>query len=204
MLARRPSDVLDNLVSRFLQWSGLLSHLRSYERYDEPETLPYSIHPVCPMSADGGHRYIFIAILLAYLRQKSKCRNYKQQKHQPSMKPHSMVSRPTGSRREGISKTALLTCPGEPEQGGSKRVSSCLIAAPDCAPAAVISINGHGPAATTVPPVIGIVVIGSPSVMALTITWAANVDPDAARANVYALSQGCRRSCRSHSSSESE
>jgi hypothetical protein len=32
----------------------LLSHLRSYERYDEPETLPYSIHPVCPMSADGG------------------------------------------------------------------------------------------------------------------------------------------------------
>src|SRR5436190_6952936 len=54
VLARRPSDVLDNLLSRFLQWSGLLSHLRSYERYDEPETLPYSIHPVCPMSADGG------------------------------------------------------------------------------------------------------------------------------------------------------
>ena len=54
MLARRPSDVLDNLLSRFLQWSGLLSHLRSYERYDEPETLPYSIHPVCAMSADGG------------------------------------------------------------------------------------------------------------------------------------------------------
>jgi hypothetical protein len=33
----------------------LLSHLRSCERYDEPETFPYSIHPVCPMSADGGH-----------------------------------------------------------------------------------------------------------------------------------------------------
>jgi hypothetical protein len=33
----------------------LLSHLRSYERYDEPETLPYSIRPFCPMSADGGH-----------------------------------------------------------------------------------------------------------------------------------------------------
>jgi hypothetical protein len=32
----------------------LLSHLRSYERYDEPETLPYSIRPFCPMSADGG------------------------------------------------------------------------------------------------------------------------------------------------------
>ena len=42
VLARRPSDVLDNLLSRFLQWSGLLSHLRSYERYDEPETLPYT------------------------------------------------------------------------------------------------------------------------------------------------------------------
>src|SRR3954454_21480 len=58
VLARRPSDVLDNLLSRFLQWSGLLSHLRSYERYDEPETLPYSIHPVCPMSADGGQGII--------------------------------------------------------------------------------------------------------------------------------------------------
>src|SRR3954465_14217993 len=56
VLARRPSDVLDNLLSRFLQWSGLLSHLRSYERYDEPETLPYSIRPFCPMSADGGHQ----------------------------------------------------------------------------------------------------------------------------------------------------
>ena len=32
VLSRRPSDVLDNLLSRFLQWSGLLSHLRSYER----------------------------------------------------------------------------------------------------------------------------------------------------------------------------
>src|SRR3954463_354922 len=52
MLARRPSDVLDNLLSRFLQWSDLLSHLRSCERYDEPETLPYSIRPFCPMSAD--------------------------------------------------------------------------------------------------------------------------------------------------------
>ena len=34
--------------------SSLLSHLRSYERYDEPETLPSSIHPFCPISADGG------------------------------------------------------------------------------------------------------------------------------------------------------
>jgi hypothetical protein len=36
----------------------LLSHLRSYERYDEPETLPYSIRPFCPMSADGGQSAI--------------------------------------------------------------------------------------------------------------------------------------------------
>ena len=36
-------NVLDNLLSRFFRSSGLLSHLRSYERYDEPETLPYSI-----------------------------------------------------------------------------------------------------------------------------------------------------------------
>src|SRR4029077_13736113 len=54
MLARRPSDVLNNLLSWFLRCSGLLSHLRSCERYDEPETLPYSIRPFCPMSADGG------------------------------------------------------------------------------------------------------------------------------------------------------
>jgi hypothetical protein len=53
---RRPSDVLDNFFSRFLRWSGLLSHLRSYERYDEPETLPYSIRPFCPMSADVRQR----------------------------------------------------------------------------------------------------------------------------------------------------
>jgi hypothetical protein len=50
MLARRPSDVLNNLLGWFLRWSSLLSHLRSCERYDEPETLPYSIHPVCPMA----------------------------------------------------------------------------------------------------------------------------------------------------------
>jgi hypothetical protein len=33
----------------------LLSHLRSCERYDEPETLPSSIGQFCLMSADGGH-----------------------------------------------------------------------------------------------------------------------------------------------------
>jgi hypothetical protein len=41
----------------------LLSHLRSYERYDEPETLPYSIRPFCPMSADGGQSQPDTAIL---------------------------------------------------------------------------------------------------------------------------------------------
>ena len=59
VLARRPSDVLNNLLSWFLRCSGLLSPLRSCERYDEPETLPYSIHPVCPMSADGGQELMF-------------------------------------------------------------------------------------------------------------------------------------------------
>jgi signal transduction histidine kinase len=33
----------------------MLSHLRSCERYDEPETLPSSICLICPTSADGGH-----------------------------------------------------------------------------------------------------------------------------------------------------
>jgi hypothetical protein len=32
----------------------MLSHLRSCERYDEPETLPSSICLFCPTSADGG------------------------------------------------------------------------------------------------------------------------------------------------------
>src|SRR5271155_1593930 len=34
--------------------SSLLSHLRSCERYDEPETLPSSICQFCLMGADGG------------------------------------------------------------------------------------------------------------------------------------------------------
>jgi hypothetical protein len=36
----------------------MLSHLRSCERYDEPETLPSSICLICPTSADGGHEPI--------------------------------------------------------------------------------------------------------------------------------------------------
>src|SRR3954447_16729608 len=102
-------------------------------------------------------------------------------------------------------QTALLACPekGKPEQGGLNK-EPLLIAASDCARAAVISINGHGSTATTVPPVIGIVVIGPPSVMALTITGAADVYPHTARPDVHALSHGGCRSRRSHGASEPE
>jgi hypothetical protein len=30
----------------------------SYEHYDEPETLPSSIHPFYPISADGGQLWV--------------------------------------------------------------------------------------------------------------------------------------------------
>ena len=52
---RRPADVLDDLLGRILRQIGMLSHLRSCERYDEPETLPSLICLICPTSADGGH-----------------------------------------------------------------------------------------------------------------------------------------------------
>src|SRR5258705_6846707 len=45
------------------------------EGYDEPEILPSSTHPICLMSADGGHRDA-AAILLAYrhgLRAQELC-----------------------------------------------------------------------------------------------------------------------------------
>jgi hypothetical protein len=54
LLARRPADVLDDLLSRIFRQIRMLSHLRSCERYDEPETLPSSIPLICLMSADGG------------------------------------------------------------------------------------------------------------------------------------------------------
>src|SRR4029078_12145440 len=54
LLACRPADVLDDLLGRILRQIGMLSHLRSCERYDEPETLPSSIRLICLMSADGG------------------------------------------------------------------------------------------------------------------------------------------------------
>ncbi|HWZ38440.1 MAG TPA: hypothetical protein VNY08_09090, partial [Bradyrhizobium sp.] len=46
--------VLDDLLGRILRQIAMLSHLRSCERYDEPETLPSSICLICPTSADGG------------------------------------------------------------------------------------------------------------------------------------------------------
>ncbi len=41
-------DVLDDLLGRILRQIGMLSQLRSCERYDEPETLPSSICLICP------------------------------------------------------------------------------------------------------------------------------------------------------------
>jgi hypothetical protein len=55
LLARRLADVLDDLLDPILRQIGMLSHLRSCERYDEPETLPSSIRLICLTSADGRH-----------------------------------------------------------------------------------------------------------------------------------------------------
>src|SRR5215216_2814972 len=52
---RRATDVLHDLCRRFFLRQGFLSHLRSLSDYDEPEILPSSTHPICLMSADGGH-----------------------------------------------------------------------------------------------------------------------------------------------------
>ncbi|HEV7251902.1 MAG TPA: hypothetical protein VGN97_02210, partial [Mesorhizobium sp.] len=45
---------LDDLFRRGLLRPGFLSHLRSLISYDEPEILPSSTSPICPISADGG------------------------------------------------------------------------------------------------------------------------------------------------------
>jgi|SRR5450830_78990 hypothetical protein len=49
LFVRRPADVLDNLLGRILRRKGVLSYLRSFERYDEPKTIPSSIQPFCLM-----------------------------------------------------------------------------------------------------------------------------------------------------------
>src|SRR5262249_14697240 len=52
---RRATDLLHHFGRRFFLRHGFLSHLRSLKGYDEPEILPSSTHPICLMSADGGH-----------------------------------------------------------------------------------------------------------------------------------------------------
>src|SRR5262249_36350421 len=52
---RRATDLLHDFCRRFFLRHGFLFHLRSLEGYDEPEILPSSTHPICLMSADGGH-----------------------------------------------------------------------------------------------------------------------------------------------------
>jgi hypothetical protein len=42
----------------------MLSYRRSFERYDEPETIPSSIRPFCLMSADGGHLGLTVPLTL--------------------------------------------------------------------------------------------------------------------------------------------
>src|SRR5262245_59432442 len=81
-------------------------------------------------------------------------------------------------------------------------VDSNLVAASDLLHAPVISPNGHCPAAgAAVPALISIVVMAS--VMALSPTGSAGVNPNAAGAYVHTLSKGrCRRSgsqCAHHS-----
>ncbi len=47
-------SVLEDFLGRVFRRIRMLSHLRPFERYDEPETLPCSIRLICLMSADGG------------------------------------------------------------------------------------------------------------------------------------------------------
>jgi ABC transporter substrate binding protein len=88
-----------------------------------------------------------------------------------------------------------------PRTGGLR--NSSLIAPSDGAHTPVISLDGHRPAATAEPAVIGIVVI-IVSVAALTVTRSADVDPNAARTNVHTLSEGRCRSRGSHCANQSK
>ena len=54
MPSRRTTDVPYHLICRFSRRPGFLSHLRSFEGYDEPEILPSSTRPICPIGADAG------------------------------------------------------------------------------------------------------------------------------------------------------
>ena len=47
-------DILHDLFGRFSHRPGTLSHLRCFQRHDEPEILPSSIRQICPIGADSG------------------------------------------------------------------------------------------------------------------------------------------------------
>src|SRR5439155_26913726 len=51
---RDAPNLLHNLLCRFLNRPGFLSHLRSFNGYDGPEILPSSTQPICLMGADAG------------------------------------------------------------------------------------------------------------------------------------------------------
>src|SRR5689334_604786 len=51
---RGAPNLLHNLLCRFLNRPGFLSHLRSFNGYDGPEILPSSTQPICLMGADAG------------------------------------------------------------------------------------------------------------------------------------------------------
>jgi hypothetical protein len=55
VLAGGAADLLHDRLGRLLGRSWFLSHRHVLRGYDEPETLPSSTHPICLMSADGGH-----------------------------------------------------------------------------------------------------------------------------------------------------
>src|SRR5690606_13183923 len=54
LLAGRAADVFDHLLCRRFPGSRFLSHLRSFESYDEPEILRSQLSRFGPISADAG------------------------------------------------------------------------------------------------------------------------------------------------------
>src|SRR5205814_3518631 len=51
---RGAPNLLHNLLCRFLNRPGFLSHLRSFNGYDGPEILPSSTQPICLIGPDAG------------------------------------------------------------------------------------------------------------------------------------------------------
>jgi hypothetical protein len=54
LLSRHPADIFGDFLSRILRLAGLLSHLHSFNGYDEPEILSCSICPIFLIGADTG------------------------------------------------------------------------------------------------------------------------------------------------------